>query len=203
MLLIICNKIGTLKRLHFEANILNGDPPQDVKQKLSNMKGQLWAIEPDMLQSHIVCKVLGQPALAKKVLSMLGDEAHTVKDWGQSRRPDILKLCDVRNILGPSVAGGLFSATMSREHIETAVDAVHVGRRVMDGWDIGPDRGELKYEVSRCSFCPSEQSYWDWLIICQALQSQGGRICRLGDHTARRLLSPAQPADHNAHFNPT
>ncbi|KIR81437.1 hypothetical protein I306_01477 [Cryptococcus gattii EJB2] len=71
---------------------------------------------------------------------------------------------------------------MSREHIETAVDAVHLGRRVMDGWDIGPDRGELKYE---------------------ALQSQGGRICRLGDHTARRLLPPAQPADHNAHFNPT
>ncbi|KIY35065.1 hypothetical protein I305_02632 [Cryptococcus gattii E566] len=37
---------------------------------------------------------------------------------------------------------------MSREHIETAVDAVHLGRRVMDGWDIGPDRGELKYEPS-------------------------------------------------------
>nr|KIR44898.1 hypothetical protein I312_05871 [Cryptococcus bacillisporus CA1280] len=35
---------------------------------------------------------------------------------------------------------------MSREHIETAVDALHLGRRVMDGWDIGPDRDELKYE---------------------------------------------------------
>lgn len=92
---------------------------------------------------------------------------------------------------------------MSREHIETAVDALHLGRRVMDGWDIGPDRDELKYEVSRCPFCPSEQSYWDWLIIGQALQSQDGHICRLGDHTARRLLPPAQPADHNAHFNPT
>lgn len=68
----------------------------------------------------------------------------------------------------------LFSATMRQKHIEIAVDALPLGRRVMDGWDIGPDRDELKYEASRCSFCPSEQSCWDWLIIGPAVQSEPG-----------------------------
>lgn len=48
------------------------------------MKGQLWAIGPEMLRSHLVREVLGKFALASKVLTMLVDEAHTIKDWGQS-----------------------------------------------------------------------------------------------------------------------
>lgn len=43
---------------------------------------------------------------------------------------------------------GLFSSIMSREYITIAVDVLHLGRRMMDGWDVGPDRDELKYEVS-------------------------------------------------------
>lgn len=46
---------------------------------------------------------------------------------------------------------GLFSSIMSREYITIAVDVLHLGRRMMDGWDVGPDRDELKYEVNRCS----------------------------------------------------
>ncbi|XAO27477.1 hypothetical protein I312_106331 [Cryptococcus bacillisporus CA1280] len=54
---------------------------------------------------------------------------------------------------------------MSREHIETAVDALHLGRRVMDGWDIGPDRDELKYEVR--PFRARTDTYADLGIILQ------------------------------------
>ncbi|OXG19176.1 hypothetical protein C367_04620 [Cryptococcus neoformans Ze90-1] len=108
------DQIGTLKRLHFDANVLNGDSPRDVRQKFADMKGQLWAIGPEMLQNHFVREVLRKPALASKVLPMLVDEAHTIKDWGQTWRPDILKLCEIRDVLGPSSARGLFSAIMSR-----------------------------------------------------------------------------------------
>lgn len=69
MLLIICDKI---------------DSPCDVEEKFADMKGQLWAIGPEMLRSHLVREVLGKFALASKVLTMLVDEAHTIKDWGQS-----------------------------------------------------------------------------------------------------------------------
>lgn len=108
------DQIRKLKRLHFEANFLNGDSPRDVRQKLAEMKGQLWAIGSGMLQNHLVQEVLGKSALTGKTLSRLVDEAHTIKEGGPSWRPDILKLCEIRDILGPSSARGLFSAIMSR-----------------------------------------------------------------------------------------
>lgn len=67
-----------------------------------------------MLQNHLVQEVLGKSALTGKTLSRLVDEAHTIKEGGPSWRPDILKLCEIRDILGPSSARGLFSAIMSR-----------------------------------------------------------------------------------------
>ncbi|OXB35800.1 hypothetical protein J007_04469 [Cryptococcus neoformans] len=137
------DQIRTLKRLHFEANFLNGDSPRDVRQKLAEMKGQLWAIGSGMLQNHLVQEVLGKSALTGKTLSRLVDEAHTIKEGGPSWRPDILKLCEIRDILGPSSATGLFSAIMS------------------------PDRDELKYEVR--PFRAKMDTYADLGIISQEI----------------------------------
>ncbi|OXH06365.1 hypothetical protein J010_04559 [Cryptococcus neoformans] len=79
------DQIRTLKRLHFEANFLNGDSPRDVRQKLAVMKGQLWAIGWGMLQNHLVQGVLGKSALTGKILSRLVGEAHTIKEGVESR----------------------------------------------------------------------------------------------------------------------
>ncbi|OWZ61795.1 hypothetical protein AYX15_06032 [Cryptococcus neoformans] len=137
------DQIRTLKRLHFEANFLNGDSPRDVRQKLAVMKGQLWAIGWGMLQNHLVQEVLGKSALTGKILSRLVGEAHTIKEGGPSWRPDIPKLCEIRDILGPSSATGLFSAIMS------------------------PDRDELKYEVR--PFRAKMDTYADLGIISQGI----------------------------------
>lgn len=61
---------------------------------------------------------------------------------------------------------------------------MHLGRRVMDGWDVGPDRDKLKYEVR--PFRAKMDTYADLGIISQEI-----------------LLPLAQVTDHDTHCSST
>lgn len=129
---------------------MHGKSSSEIWKQLSALLSSLLKcdITPTLdLQRNAFRKRFVQATFRSKILAVIFNKAHTLKDWGQTFRPDILLLDDVRDWLGSSIPWILVSAIITAEHLMLAIDKVHLRHRELDCIDVGPDRPGLRYEV--------------------------------------------------------
>ncbi|OSD06943.1 P-loop containing nucleoside triphosphate hydrolase protein [Trametes coccinea BRFM310] len=135
-----------------------------VQELLAGMY-QIILISPEMLQSaSFVNRVLRKPAFAKRVLSVVVDEAHCVSHWGASFRKKYASLGVIRAFLPRGTPVIAMTATLTARVRRDLHCVLHFPKHGSRFINIGNDRPNVTIVVRACQHAQNTYADLEFII---------------------------------------
>ncbi|GAA5994851.1 hypothetical protein JCM11641_001949 [Rhodosporidiobolus odoratus] len=159
------DQVDTLRRMGIDAHAVNGDSiSEDLVDQFLAGEGELFAITPELLIHHPrIRKAFTNPSFRELVVAIIMDEAHTLRTWGTTFRPDLARLDQVCVELSSEVPWAIISATLPEPELLFAAQTLGLEQRAFTFRDTGSDRDELYFEARALRYTSS--SYADLFFL--------------------------------------